>query len=302
MKILVMMTGGTIAQREIHGRMRIVLNLDDLLKDVASVDDVTLDIYQIDSRLGADLTFDTLWDIRNQILTTEHDGYVLVTGTDSMEELAFFLDYTINAEVPVVITGAMKPSDIAGYDGLSNLQQAIQVAADKNSRGKGVSIVINDAIHSARYVRKVDSQLIGAFQSNPGPIGQIRCGHVVYYYSSLPATKKKTDIKLEQLKRNIPIWSMAVGMQFKEEWLQHVDGLVIAGMGTGSISESLIAMLSPKWTTQMPIVLATRCIWGTNYDDYYYRGSREKYESKGFLLSDFKNYNPMQCRIALLCG
>lgn len=106
----------------------------------------------------------------------------------------------------MVITGAMKPSDITGYDGPANVEAAARVAVHPQAKTLGtaillVSIVIdlvcaervpvnsalwfkcpvlgvlfveNDQIHAARYVYKADSNRIGAFHSTSGgPLGSV---------------------------------------------------------------------------------------------------------------------------------
>lgn len=50
----------------------------------------------------------------------------------------------------------------------------------------GVLVCMNDSVHAARYCTKRDSQLMGAFESHPGPIAQLRGGRVIMYYDSLP--------------------------------------------------------------------------------------------------------------------
>ena len=66
------------------------------------------------------------------------------------------------------------------------------------------------------------------------------------------------------------IWTMTVGAFLPESMLSELDGLVIAGMGTGSISEEILETLSP-WTSKIPIVVTSRCERGQNFDDYYYK-------------------------------
>jgi len=83
------------------------------------------------------------------------------------------------------------------------------------------------------------------------------------------------------------------------EMLPNIDGLVLAGMGTGSLPNHLVDELSKKWTSEIPIVISSRCLIGLSYDDDYYTGSRDKYESKGFRLDGYEALNPNQSRIRL---
>lgn len=300
MKIFAMMTGGTIAQREKNGRMHIALGIDSLIADLPIDSDI--ETFEIDASSGANIGFDIVFSIRDLIQQNadKYDGFLLVTGTDSMEEIAFALDLLLDIDKPVVITGAMKPSDIIGYDGRANLLQALQTAGDKRLAGQGVFIVMNDDVHIARYVRKQDSQLIGAFVSHPGPIGQFRAGKLILYFTDLPRLKKFSTLRISDIKKKVMIWTMSVDPYFPFESLTHLDGLIIAGMGAGSISDNLFEELSDHWTSKLPIVLSSRCLVGSSFDDYCYRGSRTKYENKGFILSEYEQLNPLQSRIKLI--
>ena len=60
-------------------------------------------------------------------------GIVLTSGTDTLEELAYFLHLTVRHERPVVVVGSMRRPGTLGYDGAANLRQAFQVAADPGS-------------------------------------------------------------------------------------------------------------------------------------------------------------------------
>ncbi|MBU5909778.1 asparaginase, partial [Vibrio cholerae O1] len=83
-----------------------------------------------------------------------YDGFVITHGTDTLEETAFLLDLILGIEQPVVITGAMRSSNEIGSDGLYNYISAIRVASDEKARHKGVMVVFNDEIHTARNVTK----------------------------------------------------------------------------------------------------------------------------------------------------
>jgi L-asparaginase/Glu-tRNA(Gln) amidotransferase subunit D len=56
------------------------------------------------------------------------------------EEVAFALELLIDPardslDRPVVVTGAMKPHDVLGYDGHANLRDALAVCLDPRCRG-----------------------------------------------------------------------------------------------------------------------------------------------------------------------
>lgn len=70
-------------------------------------------------------------------------------------------------------------------------------------------------------------------------------------------------------------------------------------MGTSSLSPELIELLTP-WTSKIPIVLVSRSVVGWNYDDDYYKGSVQKYESRGFILRGYEELNAIQARTKLI--
>jgi L-asparaginase len=109
-------------------------------------------------------------------------GAVITSGTDSLEELAYFLHLTVRTPKPVVLVGAMRNAGAPGYEGPANLLDGFRVAATADSRGKGVLVVLNDEINSAREVSKTDALRVQTFQSRPyGILGVVDPDRVVYY-------------------------------------------------------------------------------------------------------------------------
>ena len=71
-------------------------------------------------------------------------GYVVTSGTDTLEELAYFLNLTARTAKPVVVVGSMRNPSTLGYEGAANLLEGFRVAASPDARGKGVLVVLND--------------------------------------------------------------------------------------------------------------------------------------------------------------
>lgn len=66
---------------------------------------------------------------------SQYAGFVLATGTDTLDEFAFTLALLLNgplraAGAALAVTGAMKPFEAVGYDGASSLVDSIKVGAE----------------------------------------------------------------------------------------------------------------------------------------------------------------------------
>lgn len=102
--------------------------------------------------------------------------------------------------------------------------------------GGSVLVVMNDCIHLAQYVRKADSQLTGAFASHPGPLGQLRGGRPIWYFSPPPAGRGPAwlpdaafaRVGAEALERQrVAIWTCTVSALLPPPaLLSELDGLV----------------------------------------------------------------------------
>ena len=300
MKLFVISIGGTINQKAVDGKMSVEMGEDGFRSSLDSTHDLTF--FEFSKMTGVNLSMEDVVGLRNLILekSLSHDGILLLTGTDSLEEIAFGLDLMLDIKIPVVITAAMRPSDALGYDGFRNFRDAVAVAAAPQSAGNGVLVVISEEIHAARYLRKLDSQALNAFESKPGSMGRIRRGIPAFAYSGLPQMKKYSQVETCSSAINVPIVPMVLGGNLDFIDFEKVDGLILAGMGTGSLSDSVISSLSPSITGKIPVCITSRCLVGDNYDDYYYKGSLEKYTSKGFILKGYEGLSPYQARIKLL--
>ncbi|OZJ06896.1 hypothetical protein BZG36_00255 [Bifiguratus adelaidae] len=307
--VLVVSTGGTIFQTQgAQGDMEISLAADAILETLDLPCRTT--VHALNARSGAELAWDTLFAIHDivQQYHTPHPytGLVLVSGTDVMDEMAFLLGLLLNATLAasqqsLVLTAAMKPADIPGADGPSNLCQAIHTALDPRAKQCGVVVCMNDEIHLAEYVTKFDSQLIGSFCSREtGPIATFRNGSLRWYYQPMVMMVSYTPDRERIASLVVPIWTVGLGCHaIPTPLLDSIDGLILACPGSGSMSKALVAQLAP-FAKRYPIVITTRCASGTNVEEGYYRNSQRKYEDKGFRITGYETKSALQARLLLL--
>ena len=129
------------------------------------------------------------------------DGIVITHGTNTIEETAYYLNLTVKTDKPVVVVGSMRPASAISADGYLNLVNAVKVAADPNSRGRGAMLVMNDTIYSGRDVTKTATYRVQAFQARDlGPLGFADAdGKVVYYHQTAKKHTAQTEFDVRAL-------------------------------------------------------------------------------------------------------
>jgi L-asparaginase len=118
---------------------------------------------------GPHMTVERMWALRNRIAEhlqrPEVDGVVVTQGTDALEESAYLNARTIAPKKPIVFTGAMRTASELGWDGPSNLIDAMRVAASEESRGYGVMVTLSGRVFAGLDVTKPHAYLLDAFES-----------------------------------------------------------------------------------------------------------------------------------------
>jgi len=243
-KVYLFATGGTISNRQTDaGR----LSVDELIQSVPGLDKrVRVEGEQFTNVSSGAITMDQWLDLAkrvNERFRKDADlaGVVVTSGTDTLEELAYFLHLTVRDERPTVIVGSMRNPSTLGYEGAANLEDAFRVAADPQSRGMGALVVLNDEINSAREVTKTDAHLLNTFNSREyGALGVI-VDRVSYFRKPVKrstATSEFDVSKIDKLPRVdvILTYQGAPGDLIKAAVDGGAKGIVIAGAGAGATS------------------------------------------------------------------
>lgn len=236
----------------------------------------------------------------NELLKQDDvDGVVITHGTDTMEETAYFLSLTIKSEKPVVLVGAMRPSNALSADGPLNLYNAVVVASSPQSRGHGVLVAMNDVVLDARDVTKTSTTEVQTFAApNFGPLGYIHNGKVDYQRSPqrLHTSQSTFDVAgLKQLPQVGIVYNYANASDLPAKAFVDAgyQGIVSAGVGNGNLYKSIFDVLQAAAKKGIAVVRSSRVPTGATtrdaeVDDFQY----------GFVASG--TLNPQKSRVLLM--
>lgn len=303
-RILILHTGGTIAMSEDKETGKVMPNATNPLLAFSSmfkdnVDLIVEDIFQIPSPHMTAKDMLLLKERIEQGAESEQiDGVVITHGTDTLEETAYFLDITTNVSIPIVLTGAMRSSNEIGADGLYNFQSAIHVAASDVAKNKGVLVVMNDEIHTARYVTKTHTTNVATFRTPTfGPIGIIAKNKVLFFQELIALEKHPMTAILH----DVQLVKAYAGMDstiFNALAETKMDGLVIEALGAGNMPPATLPGIQKLIAKGIPIVLVSRCFNGIAQDAYDYEGGGKQLQEMGVVFTN--GLNGQKARIKLL--
>ncbi|SAZ37912.1 L-asparaginase [Staphylococcus aureus] len=301
--LLVIHTGGTISMSQDQSNKVVTNDINpislhqDVINQYAQIDE--LNPFNVPSPHMTIQHVKQLKDIILEAVTNKYyDGFVITHGTDTLEETAFLLDLILDIEQPVVITGAMRSSNEIGSDGLYNYISAIRVASDEKARHKGVMVVFNDEIHTARNVTKTHTSNTNTFQSpNHGPLGVLTKDRVQFHH--MPYRQQALENVNEKL--NVPLVKAYMGMPgdiFSFYSREGIDGMVIEALGQGNMPPSALEGIQQLVSLNIPIVLVSRSFNGIVSPTYAYDGGGYQLAQQGFIFSN--GLNGPKARLKLL--
>ncbi|MFI0774900.1 asparaginase [Streptomyces sp. NPDC021212] len=310
-KVAVFALGGTIATTAdpLTGGLTPALAAEQLLRDVSGLDALGVELRVHDFRRlpSASLSLPDL-DALHAAIGAELDsgrvdGVVVVQGTDTVEETAFYLDLLHQGEEPVVFTGAMRDATKAGPDGPANLYAAVIAAAGPWLRGAGCVVVLGDEVHAARTVQKSHTTSPAAFTSpGSGPLGLVAEGRVRLHQRLPHRTVVPAGIGATADPRPVRVALHTVA--FGDDGTQldllegRCDGLVLAALGAGHVPEWLVPRLR-RLADQVPVVLTSRIGNGPVLTrTYSYPGSERDLLAGGLIAGG--DLSPYKARLLLL--
>lgn len=281
--VLVLATGGTIANPLDSEGYLTGQELIDEVPEVTEVADVAVkDVARIGStRIRAEHWWDLYGEIEAAATSEEPpDGVVITHGSNTVEETAFFLHLTVNTEMPIVLTAAQRNHRQIGNDADRNLVDAVTVAGNPDSRGRGAMLVVNEDVHSARDVTKVARSRPDGWRSGKvGVLGGIdKQGNMEFLRKPEQRHAPDTEFTIadaepDDFPRVDIVFSAALmdGSLIEAAVENGANGIVLAALPTGSVAKPGQAKAARQAHDEgTPIVTSNRGLGGGVSPEKYF--------------------------------
>ena len=243
-RILLIATGGTIASTEDGFGLSPALTGEELAGCVPEIDGLCeLDVVQPMNIDSTNMRPADWMRIRDVIAAgyDEHDGFLVLHGTDTMAYTAAALSYLVqDSPKPIVLTGSQRPMMNPFTDAKLNLYQSLLWATD--DRARDVSIVFGGMVIAGTRGRKQRTMSANAFTSvNFPPIAYIRNNRVVRSGAGPAAGVASQGAArfYDSLDERVAVLKLTPGMTphvfevLKEEY----DGLILETFGLGGVPD-----------------------------------------------------------------
>ncbi|WP_306257861.1 asparaginase [Pararhizobium sp. IMCC21322] len=305
-RVVFIATGGTLSciGKDSHDLLDYTetdrkLDARQIVEKIGSVDpDIEVDAHDFRSVDSTEISPGDWFDLAmlcNEFAASpkNYDGIVIGHGTGSLEETAFALSLVLDLKIPVIVTGAMRPSNGMSSDGDRNVASSIRASASNTTRGLGVVALLNDEIHTAKTVTKTHSLSVNAFQSpGQGPIGHM-VGNDVKLHTEIPVSRTIFNIDCLKNWPRIDItysYAGADGAAIKAYVEAGAAGIIAAGFAPGMATPAEIQALKQAVLQGVTVIMAHRAAAGPATNSAAHRRN-------GFIPGGL--FSPLKARILL---
>lgn len=305
-KIVILATGGTIVcSGEDEFNVSMDIKMADIIQAIPGIrESAEIEVQEVSnipsSAMTSRIWIDLATAAQNALNRPDIDAVIVTHGTDTMEESAFFLNMVLKTTKPVVFTGAMRTGTSISADGPANLVNAVALACDEASCCKGVLVCLNGQINTARDCMKTNTLALETFQGRDvGFLGMMVGGVAHYYMQSTRPHTVQTEFSLADLAPGVPFPRVDIVYGYAGDDSGFVSqsialgarGIVVAGMGNGTISPKMEAALGDAVSHGIVVVRSTRVPAGLVTE------SVERWKEYGLIPS--QGFSPQKARILL---
>ncbi|WP_139025862.1 asparaginase domain-containing protein [Gordonia neofelifaecis] len=176
-------------------------------------------------------------------------GVVVTHGTDTLEETAYLADVFATDPRPVIFTGAQFAADHPLADGPANIAAAVALAADPDTRGRGVLVALGGRVLGARGVFKTSTTDVAAFDT---------------VHPNLPRPLV-SDVLPDGHPARVDLLALYPGVSpgtIASAVAQRAAGIVLSATGSGNTHPDITAEVNLAVQRNVVVVVSTRVPYG----------------------------------------
>ena len=226
-------------------------------------------------------------------------GVVVTHGTDTLEETAWWLDLTVASDKPIVLIGAQRNASEPDFDGPRNLLNAVRVAVDPQSRGKGALVALNGQINAAREVTKTHTSSVESFKSGDlGLLGEVDHDRIVFWRAPLRRTHVPLGPGPLPAVEIVATYGGADGSLVTAAVEHGARGIVVQALGWGNVNPPMFKAIEAALARGIAVVITTRVANGRVLPHYGFEGGGQTLAAAGAVMGD--DLSPQKARILLM--
>ncbi len=310
--VYVLATGGTIAgsgssATDLSNYKAGTILGEQLVKSVPQLSKIAdVRVEQVVNVNSSDLTIENWLTLSRRINTIIKEtpvvaGFVITSGTNTLEETAYFMNLTVRSDKPVILVGAMRPMTALSADGPLNLLNAVRTAISPEAKGKGALIVLNDEINAARDTTKTNTLRVETFKSPElGILGYIDEDKVSFYRASTKRHTTNSEFDVLDLTTLPKVTILYSYIDPDASMIQAAikagaKGIVFAGTGNGQLSdkeETVLKEVEAMPSESRPVLIRSSRVGNGRVI------ATAEYDALGVVPSD--TLNPQKARILLM--
>jgi L-asparaginase len=277
-KILIIDNGGTVSMKRTDGVLVPVDSTEDIRKSIfelkETIDTFYTRVNQVDS---TNLYPEIMKRVYDEIVENygAYDGFVVLTGTDTLAYLASFLSFWLrDIHKPVVITGSQKPLNMLGSDAPANIYYSILFACEDITE---VTVFFGKRLFRGNRVTKFDTQDFDAFKSPNYPaIGHVDAvRHRIHHF--IQGLLRSPDKEMFRYAWSPDVHIVSLYPGFNPEILKLLPelgyrGVIIEAYGMGNLPNegpySLVNAIREIVNKKMVVAVTSRCLRGAVQVEY----------------------------------
>lgn len=217
----------------------------------------------------------------------EIDGFVVLTGTDTMSYTASTMSFMLeNLNKPVIFTGSQLPIGDLRTDAKENLITAIQIAASQENESvkiKEVGLYFEYKLYRANRTSKVSAEQFEAFESPNYPHLCVSGVHLNFNNQWINNLDNGKELVVRKhFGSNVVVLKLFPGIS--QGVVEHIldfpelEGVILETYGAGNAPTAnwFINALKNTLDRRIPVVNVTQCIGGSVLMGHYESSMRLK--------------------------